>query len=58
MWIEEIYYLCIDVANLRPNNHHIAIGHCTHTNQEVRQRHTKLEPAKGTLVVVVAIEED
>lgn len=46
------------ILNIRSYNHHIAIGHCAHTNQEVGERHTKLEPANGTLVVVVTIKQD
>lgn len=46
------------IINSRSDDHHVAISHCAHTNQEVRERHTEFEPANGTLVVVVTIEED
>ncbi len=58
MCLKKINLLYGVMTHLRSYDHHIAIGHCSHSNQEVRQRHTELEPANGTLVVVVTIEED
>lgn len=55
---QEISLLHVVVMNLRPYDDHIAIGHCSHTDQKIRQRHTKLEPTNGTLVVVITVEED
>lgn len=43
---------------LRSNDHHVAIGNSAHTDQEVRQGHSELEPANGTLAVIVTIEKD
>lgn len=48
----------MDCHHSRPDYHHVAVRHCTHSHQEVGQGHAEFEPPNGPLVIVVAIEED
>jgi len=56
--ISDIDIKTIDCHHSRPDYHHVAICHCTHSHQEVGEWHAELEPPNGPLAVVVAIEED
>lgn len=58
LWTHSKMVSDMDCHHSRPDYHHVAVRHCTHSHQEVGQGHAEFEPPNGPLVIVVAIEED